>query len=77
MFTAWPAEYHFYNFWILTMTDNLKIRRPLDAKKINVNESWELDYWTKTLNVSADRLRQAVHTVGTMVDDVKRHLGIR
>ncbi|OQZ07374.1 MAG: DUF3606 domain-containing protein [Planctomycetes bacterium UTPLA1] len=59
------------------MSDNLKIKRPLDAKKINVNESWELDYWTKTLGVSADRLRQAVRTVGPMVDDVKRHLGIR
>lgn len=59
------------------MSDNLKIKRPLDAKKINVNESWELDYWTKTLGVSADRLRQAVRVVGPMVDDVKRHLGIR
>lgn len=59
------------------MSDNLHIRRPLDAKKINVNEAWELDYWTKTLNVSADRLRQAVRTVGPMVSDVKTHLGIR
>lgn len=59
------------------MSDNLKIKRPLDAKKINVNEPWELDYWTKTLNVSADRLRQAVRAAGPMVDDVKRHLGIR
>lgn len=59
------------------MSDNLKIKRPLDAKKINVGETWELDYWTKTLNVSADRLRQAVRAVGPMVDDVKRHLGIR
>ncbi len=59
------------------MSDNLKIRRPLDAKKINVNETWELDYWTKTLGVSADRLRQAVRAAGPMVDDVKRHLGLR
>lgn len=59
------------------MSDNLKIKRPLDAKKINVNEPWELDYWTKTLNVSADRLRQAVRAAGPMVDDVKRHLGIQ
>lgn len=59
------------------MSDNLNIKRPLDAKKINVNEAWELDYWTKTLNVSADRLRQAVRAVGPMVSDVKAHLGIR
>lgn len=59
------------------MPDNLKIRRPLDAKKINVNEPWELSYWTQTLKVSADQLRHAVKIVGPMVDDVKRHLGIR
>jgi len=59
------------------MSDDLKIKRPLDAKKVNVNEPWELDYWTKTLNVSGDRLRQSVRAVGPMVDDVKRHLGIR
>jgi len=59
------------------MPDNLNIRRPLDAKKINVNEQWELDYWTKALNVSADRLRQAVRAVGPMVSDVKQHLGVR
>jgi hypothetical protein len=59
------------------MSDDLKIKRPLDAKKISVKETWELDYWTKTLNVSADRLRQAVRAVGPMVDDVKRHLGVR
>lgn len=59
------------------MPDNLNIRRPLDAKKINVNEPWELDYWTKTLKVTPERLRLAVKAVGPMVDDVKRHLGVR
>lgn len=59
------------------MPDNLNIKRPLDAKRINVNEPWEVDYWSKTLQVSPERLRQAVRAVGTMVDDVKRHLSIR
>lgn len=59
------------------MTDNLKIRRPRDAKEIDVNEPWELSYWTRALGVSADKLSQAVKAVGPMVDDVKRHLNIR
>jgi hypothetical protein len=57
------------------MPDNLKIRRPLDAEKINVNEPWELAYWTKDLAVTPEQLRQAVKAVGPMVRDVKRHLG--
>jgi hypothetical protein len=59
------------------MSDNLKIRQPLDAKKVNVHEQWELSYWTKQLGVSAERLKQAVQAVGPMVADVKRHLGIK
>lgn len=58
------------------MTDNLKIRRPLDAQKINVHEDWEVGYWTKALNVSEANLRKAVAAVGPMVKDVKRYLGI-
>lgn len=59
------------------MPDNLHIRRPADAKRINVNEPWEVDYWSKALNITPERLRQAVRAAGTMADDVKRHLGIR
>ena len=29
------------------MSDNLNKRGPQDASKINVNEEWELRYWTQ------------------------------
>ncbi len=57
------------------MSDDLSKRRPQDATKINVNESWELDYWSKELGVTKERLKEAVRTVGTSVEDVKRYLG--
>lgn len=57
------------------MSDNLKIRQPQDPKQINVHEKWELDYWSKKLSVTPDKLKQAVKTVGTQTDKVKRHLG--
>ncbi|WP_151956238.1 DUF3606 domain-containing protein [Acinetobacter guillouiae] len=57
------------------MTDDLKIKQPQDPKKININEQWELNYWTKTLSVSEDTLKAAVKAVGVLVIDVKKHLG--
>ncbi len=56
------------------MADNLKDRGPADRKRINVNESWELEYWTKELSCSPDRLRDAVKAVGVMVEDVRDYL---
>lgn len=55
--------------------DNLKIRRPADATKVNVNEPWELAYWTKTFGVTEIQLRAAVKAVGVTVAAVRKHLG--
>lgn len=59
------------------MSDDLKIKRPADTLKINVNEQYEVNYWCKELGISEDKLRAAVKAVGVMVKDVKRHLGIK
>ena len=57
------------------MTDNLKRRQPEDPNKINVNQSWEISYWTDELGVSEQKLRDAVAAVGPLVKDVKKYLG--
>ena len=56
------------------MADNLKRKAPEDPKKINVNQPWELDYWSTKFNVSEVRLIAAVKKVGVMVVNVKREL---
>ena len=43
------------------MSDNLKIRRPLDAKRINMNQAHEVAYWTRTLGISELYLRIVVN----------------
>jgi len=58
-----------------SMSDNLKDRGPQDRSRINVNEDWELRYWTKELGVSEDRLRQAVQKAGVSADAVRKELG--
>lgn len=47
-----------------------------DDIRINVHEPYELRDWSQKFGVTPDRLKQAVQTVGPMVKDVKRHLGI-
>ncbi|WP_083477503.1 DUF3606 domain-containing protein [Chryseobacterium aquaticum] len=57
------------------MSDDLSKRRPQDGTKVNVNESCELDYWSKELGVTKERLKEAVKAVGTSVAAVKKYLG--
>lgn len=57
------------------MSDDKNIRGPADSKKINVNEDYELDYWTKQLGVTREQLRAAVAAAGTEAAKVRAHLG--
>jgi len=56
------------------MADDLKNRGPDDRHRVNVNEDWELRYWTGHFACTQDELRAAVRAVGPMRDDVERHL---
>ncbi|ARP95169.1 DUF3606 domain-containing protein [Bordetella genomosp. 13] len=56
------------------MTDNLNNRGPQDRSRINVEEEWECRYWSEKLGVTDDQLREAVHQVGTSVEDVTAYL---
>ncbi|MCY0992176.1 DUF3606 domain-containing protein [Nannocystis sp. ILAH1] len=56
------------------MSDNPKITGPQDAKFINLNQEHEVRTWTKSLNTTPEKLREAVEAVGTSVERVKEHL---
>jgi hypothetical protein len=59
------------------MTDNLKKRTPADAARINVNEAWELRYWSKTLKVTPERLKELVKEHGVSARKIREVLGIQ
>ncbi len=59
------------------MADNLNNRGPQDRTRINVNEEWELRYWTEELGVSEVRLRELVKQHGVSADAIRRALGKR
>jgi hypothetical protein len=57
------------------MADDKKQRAPQDAARINVKEDYEVQYWTKELGVSKERLEQLVKDHGVSADAVRRALG--
>ena len=57
------------------MADNLQHAGPQDRSRININEDWEVRYWTDTLGVSKDELERLVKEVGVSVQAVRERLG--
>jgi len=45
-----------------------------DRDRINVNQDFELQYWSKKFNVSEEVLKDAVKRAGTSVAEVKKLL---
>ena len=56
------------------MADDKNITGPQDSTRINVNEDYELRYWTEKFGVSEERLRAAVSRVGTGAEAVAKAL---
>ncbi len=57
------------------MADDLTDCGVQDRARINLNEVHELRYWTSALNVSEERLREAVAAVGVSAEKVRAYLG--
>ena len=45
-----------------------------DDSQININESYEVQYWSEKFNVPQETLKTAVRAAGTRVDDVRDYL---
>ena len=56
------------------MSDDTSKRGPADRSRINVNEDYEVRYWSEKFGVSEEQLRAAVARAGVMADDVERAL---
>lgn len=57
------------------MSDDLTNSGVQDRIRINVNEAYEVRYWTQRLGVSEAELRMAVAQVGRSVKAVADHFG--
>ena len=45
-----------------------------DDSQININESYEVQYWSEKFNVSSEVLKSAVRAAGTNVEHVRNYL---
>jgi hypothetical protein len=57
------------------MSDDRTKKGQQDRSRIDVNEDYELRYWTKELGVTPDELKSAVQKVGPSVKAVREHFG--
>ncbi len=57
------------------MADDRPKRGAQDRDRININEDYEVQYWSRRFGVSRDELVAAVDAVGPMVTDVAQRLG--
>lgn len=56
------------------MADDRSNRGPADRSRVNVNEDYEVAYWTKKFGCTEAQLRAAVKAVGVMADKVEAYL---
>ena len=57
------------------MPDNKSKAGKQDRNRINVNEDYELQDWSKKFGVSRAELKKAVQKVGDSAEAVRKHLG--
>ena len=56
------------------MSDDKSKRGEADRSRINVDETYEVEYWSKKFGCSAEQLKNAVKKVGVMAKDVEAEL---
>ena len=58
------------------MAEQMKEQALQERNTINVHEKSEVDYWTRELGVTEEKLVAAVLAAGSAVKSVKHHLGM-
>ena len=56
------------------MSDDKSKKGSQDRSRINLNEDYEVRYWTKRFGVSEEKLRAAVEKAGVSAEAVEREL---
>lgn len=67
------ANRQFNNLKTNIMDDKSKTGKSDDAR-INVGETYELQYWSQQFDVTPERLREAVSVVGPIAENVRNYL---
>ncbi len=56
------------------MSDDKNKRDFRDRTRININEPYEVQYWSEKFGISAAQLKKIVEAAGPMVADVEKQI---
>jgi hypothetical protein len=59
---------------VMQMADDKSNRGEPDRSRININEDYEVRYWTQALGVSRERLEELVKRHGSSADAIRQAL---
>jgi hypothetical protein len=59
------------------MESSKKVNGPIERTTINMNEGFDVRYWSNELGVSAVQLKEITTKVGTNVEDVRKEIVTR
>ena len=68
-----PARGFVVNLLIYKMNRKIKANTA-DARTIDIDDAYALEFWAREFNVSQDKVKAAVLAAGTAAPDVKREL---
>lgn len=57
------------------LTTNRRNLMPNDSERINIRQHYEVQYWTKKLDLTPTQLADIIDAVGDSVDAVRTHVG--
>lgn len=57
------------------MSDDKTKSQGQDRQRINIHQDYELRDWSKSLNTTPERLKEAVAAVGDRAEKVREYLG--
>jgi len=57
------------------MADDKTKQGPADSSRINLNEDYEVTYWTEALGITKEKLSEAVKEAGSSAKAVREYLG--
>jgi len=58
------------------MPDDKTKRHPLDGKRIDINDPYEVENWCRILEVTETELKRAEKKVGTSAEKIREYLGV-
>ena len=56
------------------MSDDKSKSQGQDRQRINIHQDYELRDWAKSMNTTAERIKEAVQAVGDRADKVREYL---